>query len=112
MFVTDPSGETLCSETESDDTFRGGRILVAREVYSFPQMNAHLARYPALAAAVGLTEIKDCEAARQYVRGYQEFSKAHPDFDRKGPTKAEQFREFLRDSENATESRGRASPQP
>ena len=100
MFVTNAQGETTCSMTDFGDTFQGGLVIADREIYSFPKMNAHLRKYPELATAVGLTEVKDCNDARRYSERYLEYSHAHPDFDREGPTKEEQFREFLSDPAN------------
>jgi hypothetical protein len=100
MFVTDELGGTTCSMTDFGDTFRGGLVIAHREIYSFPRLNERLRKYPEFAAAVGLTEVKDCNDARRYSERYHEYKKTHPDFDDEGPTKEEQFREFLSDPAN------------
>lgn len=100
MFVTNEFGETTCSETDFGDTFRGGLVIASREIYSFPKMNARLEKHPKLALAIGLTEVKNCDEARQYWARYHQYSQAHPDFDHEGPTKEEQFRAFLADPNN------------
>lgn len=58
-------------------------------------MNVRLRKYPEFAAAIGLTDVKDCTEARRYAQGYHEYRQAHPDFDGEGPTKQEQLKEFL-----------------
>jgi hypothetical protein len=98
LTVTNAHGETTCSEIDLGE-FRGGRV-VDRETYSFPALNRRLAKYPELAAAIGMTEIKDCEGARLFSRRYFEYKRSHPDFDHEGPSKAEQFEEFLSDPRN------------
>jgi hypothetical protein len=98
MAVTDAHGQTTCSEIDLGE-FRGGRV-VDREIYSFPKLNQRLAKYPELAAAIGMTEIKDCEDARLFARRYFEYKQSHPDFDHEGPSKAEQFEKFLSDPKN------------
>jgi hypothetical protein len=86
MFIT-KGGETTCSMTDFGEAFNGGLVIEDREVYSFPQMNAHLRKYPDFAATVGLSEVKTCEDARHYDRRYAEYRKLHPEFDYEGPTK-------------------------
>lgn len=86
--------------TDFGDTFRGGLVIAHREIYSFPKINARLRKYPELARAVGLSEVKDCTDARRYAERYFEYSRTHPGFDHEGPTKEEQFREFLSDPAN------------
>ena len=98
LAVSNALGETTCSETDLGE-FRGGRV-VYRETYSFPALNQRLAKYPELAATIGMTEIKDCEDARLFTRRYFEYKRSHPDFDHEGPSKAEQFEEFLSDPKN------------
>jgi hypothetical protein len=97
MFVTDEFGGTTCSMTDYGHTFRGRPVIEDREIYSFPRMNEHLRKYPAFARAAGLREVKTCEDARRYAERYQEYERAHSGFDFEGPTKEEQFREFLND---------------
>jgi hypothetical protein len=98
-------GETTCSMTDFGETFNGGLVIEDREVYSFPQMNAQLRKYPEFAATVGLAEVKTCEDARHYDRRYAEYKKLHPDFDDEGPTKEEQFKKFLSDPNNVAKPR-------
>jgi len=106
MFVTNEFGETTCSQTDFGETFRGRLVITDREVYSFPKMNAHLRKYPEFATAMGLTEVKDCDDARRYAERYDEYRQAHPDFDLEGPTKEEQFKEFLSDPDNIAKPGG------
>jgi hypothetical protein len=105
MFVTDASGETTCSITDLGDTFRGGLLIADREAYSFPKINAKLRKYPEFAAAIGITEVKDCNDARRYMERYHAYEELHPDFDFEGPTKEEQFRKFLSDPNNVARPR-------
>jgi hypothetical protein len=105
MFVTGASGETTCSMTDFGETFRGGLVIADREIYSFPKLNAHLRKYPEFAAAIGMTEVKDCNDARRYTERYHAYKQAYPDFDLEGPTKEEQFREFLSDPNNIAKPR-------
>jgi len=98
-------GETLCSEKDLGETFRGGRVIAEREIYSFPKMNAKLRKYPEFAAAAGLTVVGDCSDARRYSERYLEYSGAHPGFDAEGPTKEEQFRDFLSEPDNVAKPR-------
>lgn len=104
MFVTQ-GGETTCSMTDFGETFRGGLVIVDREIYSFPKLNALLRKHPRFAATVGLSEVKTCEDARHFSDRYREYKSAHPDFDHEGPTKEEQFREFLSDPANVAKPR-------
>lgn len=106
MFVTNELGETTCSETDFGETFDGGRVVAEREIYSFPRMNAHLRKYPEFAAAAGLGEVKSCDDARRYGERYREYARAHPGFDFEGPTKKEQFEEFLKDPNNVAKPQG------
>ena len=105
MFVTDEFGGTTCSITDFGETFRGGLVIADREIYSFPKLNARLRKYPEFAAAIGMTEVKDCNDARRYTERYHAYKQAHPDFDFEGPTKEEQFREFLSDPNNIAKPR-------
>jgi hypothetical protein len=105
MFVTDEFGGTTCSITDFGETFRGGLVIADREIYSFPKLNDRLRKYPEFAAAIGISEVKDCNDARRYTERYYEYKKAHPDFDFEGPTKEEQFREFLSDPNNVAKPR-------
>ncbi|MDQ2646925.1 MAG: hypothetical protein M3020_24185 [Myxococcota bacterium] len=104
MFVTH-GDETTCSVTDFGETFNGGLVIAEREVYSFPKLNARLRRYPELAAAVGLSEVKTCDDARHFTKRYLEYKATHPDFDDEGPTKEEQFKEFLSDPANLAKPR-------
>jgi hypothetical protein len=104
MFVTN-GDETTCSTTDFGETFNGGLVIADREVYSFPQMNARLRKYPEFAATIGFSEVTTCEDARHFSKRYMEYKAAHPSFDDEGPTKEEQFRKFLSDPANVAKPR-------
>jgi hypothetical protein len=51
------------------------------EVYMLAAINNHLRHYPEFAAAIGLSCVKDCAAARAYAKAYAEYARQHPGFD-------------------------------
>jgi len=57
-----------------------------RELYVLSAMNRKLEHYPAFAAAVGSTCVRDCKEARAFVKVYRRFRGEHPDFDANEPT--------------------------
>jgi hypothetical protein len=106
MFVTNKFGETTCSMTDYGQTFAGGLVIADREVYSFPLLNAHLRKYPEFALAAGLREVQTCEDARRYAQAYDEYKRVHPTFDSEGPTKEEQVKKFMSESDNGAKPLG------
>jgi hypothetical protein len=88
-----PAGESSATETRVAPSVRTSAVcsvlehgdVFEAEVYRFSAMNNKLRYYPDLAAAIGVSEVTDCESAREYVNGYARFSEAHPDFDLEQP---------------------------
>jgi len=81
--------ETVCSLRDIGPDGRGNRV-VDPEVYSFPKLNRQLAKYPELARAVGLEQVRSCDDARLFGERYQRFRAANPDFDKaERPSKAD-----------------------
>jgi len=71
--------ETVCSEKDVGGDGRGNRAVV-REIYSFPKLNQHLAKYPELARAIGLDQVRTCAAARLFAERYHRYNAANPDY--------------------------------
>jgi hypothetical protein len=55
------------------------------EYYRLEPMNRKLKYFPELGEAIGLSKVTSCDGARAFVRGYAEYSAAHPDFDAEQP---------------------------
>jgi hypothetical protein len=51
------------------------------ERYVLPAINRKLQLYPELAEWVGFNQVSTCEGGRAFLRGFREFSEAHPGFD-------------------------------
>ena len=92
--VTAGEGETVC-QTRVLGVDEFGHQVVDPEIYSFPKMNEKLNAYPELQAATGLATVSDCEGARAFIRGYNEYASANPDFGDSGPSKQEVVEAFL-----------------
>jgi hypothetical protein len=56
------------------------------EVYMLAAINNSLRHYPAFAAAIGVSCVKDCATARAYAKGYADYVRQHPGFDANEPS--------------------------
>lgn len=77
--TTPESDENLCGTTELGYD-EDGMLHVDEERYNYARMNYKLMRYPELQAATGLTDVSDCAGARAFIRGYNQYKSAHPEF--------------------------------
>jgi hypothetical protein len=51
------------------------------ETYSFVLMNRKLAKYPAFASAIGLSNVSTCDEAREFMAAYNRYTVKHPEID-------------------------------
>jgi len=51
------------------------------ETYSFVLMNRKLAKYPAFAAAIGMSSVSSCDEARAFMAAYNRYTLKHPEID-------------------------------
>jgi hypothetical protein len=102
---TNSLGETLCSTLSLGVDESTGFEMATQEIYSFPLINARLAKYPELAEGIGIDSVSDCEGARTFMKLYYDFRDSHPEFvEVEGKTKQQQFEEFLSDPNNIAEA--------
>lgn len=77
--------EPDAAETEPDRTGQRhtlcGSVGGMPETYSFVLMNRKLAKYPAFAAAIGMSRVSSCDQARAFMAAYNRYMVNHPEID-------------------------------